>query len=766
MKDIKEYLEKQLILSQELNTILKELNMLEEKQKEFQYEDTKDLRQELDILNRDNINSIDDRISLMKKKLDVILSNPDVKNNSSVFYPAYNLYKRLNKLSSELNSIEKNVDKCYKKYDELMGSHYVNNIQSSDINNGLGKTDNSQNSHLNDTLTRTQVNVPQENTSNNEYFHNNPIRKTSKYEDDPDKKFEFKVGTNILGIVGAILILISLITFGKYVYTNYMSNLAKGVSLLLISTAILASSQFIFKKKLPKFALGICALGIGCLYASIIINYLVLDVFTSTIAIVLTVVVTGVSINLSCKDNSNIIRIIGFAGAYMCLFPMHFLYGITSYITIAILIIINIANVFFPIKNKIFLLYSSIINVIFCELLVATRFLEKPALLTFLLVTLIINNLMYMKFLKEDDDSVYCVAGLLSSLSLIVLVLSKGNIIFRGICLLISAGSYLITKNKLRMVHFINFEFTLIFLMIIYKNDLESLFSVFYIALMATTMAYMMKNNKNKFLQAYFIGLVSFGLMLFAFSDMPDLILFGIAFPAMIWFLSDEYKNNMALIIFKHSYLAAIAFIIIFMQRPFSVQTNVLLSCVLCIIYILVTNFVPKLKHDHIESSNFALIISGLFLCTIIGLDDPILCLISLVIGSVFIIMLTSEKFINIKDLLNHKIIVYSLYSTYGICALFVTCGVKETWSNILLSIFLMIAAFINVWAGFKFRAIEVRRYGLILSLIVCAKLLIIDFYSFEFLMKSVLFLVVGVIALSISYVYSKLEHEFKDKDN
>ena len=133
MKDIKEYLEKQLILSQELNTILKELNMLEEKQKEFQYEDTKDLRQELDILNRDNINSIDDRISLMKKKLDVILSNPDVKNNSSVFYPAYNLYKRLNKLSSELNSIEKNVDKCYKKYDELKEFHYVNNIQSSDI---------------------------------------------------------------------------------------------------------------------------------------------------------------------------------------------------------------------------------------------------------------------------------------------------------------------------------------------------------------------------------------------------------------------------------------------------------------------------------------------------------------------------------------------------------------------------------------------------------------------------------------------------------
>lgn len=803
MKDIKEYLERQLILSNELNTILKELNTLEEKKKECNYEETEKLKQNLDNPNRNNIDSIDDRISSMKRKLDIILSNPEIKKNSSVFYPAYNLYKRLNSLSSELNSIEKNVDKCYKNYNRLTGSSY-DNIKSSNINNTLARTENisispevkktdfsedKNDDNLNENVSEpqnnrkaaghndlkadftTEIHIPQEkisnqeNISNNEYFHNNSITKASRHEDNHDKKFEFKIGTNILNIIGAVLILISLITFGKYVYTNYMSNLFKGIFLFAISIAILLSSEFIFKKKLPKFASGICALGIGCLYSSIIINYLVLYLINSTIALVLTVAVAGVSMHISCRDNSNIVRIIGLVGAYMCLMPMHFLYGITSYITITILIIINIANMFFPIKNRIFLIYSSIINVVFCEVLIISRFLEKPALFTFLTASLIINNLMYMKFIREKDDSRYYTACLLSSLLLILFNLYNSTIPFRLICLLISAVSYFITINKLKIVNFINFQFTMIFLMIIYRNDLDMLFSVLYIALMVTTMVYFMKNHDNKYLQTYFIGLVSFGLMIFAFSDMPDLLLYGIAFPAMIWFLSDKYKNNGALVTLKNAYLTAIAFIIIFMQRPFAIEIDVLLSCVLCIIYILVTNFVPKLKHDHIENSNLALIISGLFLCTVIGLDDPVICLISLVIGSVFIIMLTSERFISNKTLLDHKIIVYSIYSTYGVCALFATYGFRETWSNIILSIFLMIIAFINVWAGFKFKAIEVRRYGLILSLIVCAKLLIIDFYSFEFLMKSVLFLVVGVIALSISYVYSKLEHELKDKD-
>ena len=46
----------------------------------------------------------------MKSKLNAILSDPEVKKNGDLFYPAYNLNNRLIKLSSELNSLEKLED--------------------------------------------------------------------------------------------------------------------------------------------------------------------------------------------------------------------------------------------------------------------------------------------------------------------------------------------------------------------------------------------------------------------------------------------------------------------------------------------------------------------------------------------------------------------------------------------------------------------------------------------------------------------------------
>ena len=77
----------------------------------------------------------------------------------------------------------------------------------------------------------------------------------------------------------------------------------------------------------------------------------------------------------------------------------------------------------------------------------------------------------------------------------------------------------------------------------------------------------------------------------------------------------------------------------------------------------------------------------------------------------------------------------------------------------------LMTIAFANVWTGFKINILEVRKYGLILSLIVCSKLILVDFYLYNFVIKTGLFLI-GIVALAISYVYSKLEQELKLKEN
>lgn len=67
MKDIKEYLENQLKLSEELNTILKEIDLLDNKERELHYKENKELREKLDKANAENIKAAGDRITFLKK---------------------------------------------------------------------------------------------------------------------------------------------------------------------------------------------------------------------------------------------------------------------------------------------------------------------------------------------------------------------------------------------------------------------------------------------------------------------------------------------------------------------------------------------------------------------------------------------------------------------------------------------------------------------------------------------------------------------------
>ncbi len=81
MKDIKEYLENQLKLSEELNTILKEIDLLDNKERELHYKENKELREKLDKANAENIKAAGDRITFLKNKINDMLNNPDVKRN-------------------------------------------------------------------------------------------------------------------------------------------------------------------------------------------------------------------------------------------------------------------------------------------------------------------------------------------------------------------------------------------------------------------------------------------------------------------------------------------------------------------------------------------------------------------------------------------------------------------------------------------------------------------------------------------------------------
>ena len=78
--------------------------------------------------------------------------------------------------------------------------------------------------------------------------------------------------------------------------------------------------------------------------------------------------------------------------------------------------------------------------------------------------------------------------------------------------------------------------------------------------------------------------------------------------------------------------------------------------------------------------------------------------------------------------------------------------------SPVIISIFLMVIALGCVGIGFKIRSRVERICGLTMAAFVCLKLVLYDFREVEIMYRVLVFLVVGIIALLISFIYVRLE--------
>lgn len=85
---------------------------------------------------------------------------------------------------------------------------------------------------------------------------------------------------------------------------------------------------------------------------------------------------------------------------------------------------------------------------------------------------------------------------------------------------------------------------------------------------------------------------------------------------------------------------------------------------------------------------------------------------------------------------------------------------------NIMVSIILMSLALVCVALGFIFRQKGIRIYGLVLAILVCAKIGFYDFWSADSLIKTVMFFVVGILSLVIAGVYIVVEKKLSKQDN
>lgn len=232
-------------------------------------------------------------------KLDLILEKLDKNQpeNSKII---------LNEIDSILNKIEK-----YKK--ESIDPNFTQSLDNS-LNEALSiknqikmlsdKIEHNYNIYLDNKKLLNNNLILQKNIQNSEFTNIESVKKDKQKiqenilkQQNKKSKIEYRIGGELFGLLGAILILISIITLGKTLLPTFL----QGIALFLIPVITLLLGELCERKLSPKFSKISTAIGISSAYIAILINYLYMKNINSLMALILVIVITTGSLYISNK---------------------------------------------------------------------------------------------------------------------------------------------------------------------------------------------------------------------------------------------------------------------------------------------------------------------------------------------------------------------------------------------------------------------------------------------------------------------------------
>lgn len=580
---------------------------------------------------------------------------------------------------------------------------------------------------------------------------------------------EFTVGAVLLSILGGVFILIALVMLG----VNYMNGFIKGMCLYGIAASVLFVSEIFLYRRWNVLGSTLSAIGIGGLYLSTVINYLSLHNFPGWTAMLITAGITFFVILLSRKRDSAIYRILGLIACYLCFVPIGKGISDSEFLAVTgMILLINIMCAVFPIQK-----YSSAINILhmISNVLFAQLFIWRAAWcnvptvprMIFLFTSLTIMQLLFVIQVRgqkrgEGIQAAYCISAVLY-LSMFYFELDTYN----GAGLIGYYGSLL----GMLAICLITFLFLLK-----YKEK-------WYVYTLL---------NLNVMMIAKFIGtpqrvilwlVLLLAVKLFSLKKQPATLLKinDVLLTAVICMGAIAYRseiNSKEDLVCAALLLAGVLFSIAFIRYwqtffelalTYTVAIFVAISvppmlklpmfAAILLVGILLFNSVERWKGKNILLFN-ALALSGqivcfLFLARPVYRNAYITYLCMLIFGLATIVITFQDRYhMNFRS----KAMITAVFFTY--MALIVKIN-----PPVINSILLMLIALVSVAAGFAEKKKGVRIYGLVLSLLVCGKIVSYDFMGAPTLQKTLLFFVVGVIALMIAGIYIILEKRNEENE-
>lgn len=577
------------------------------------------------------------------------------------------------------------------------------------------------------------------------------------------KSVEFKIGIHVFSLIGALFILAAFVTFGFY----FLKGAFQGICIYVAAFALVLFSELFLRRKMQKFAGVITGIGIGCLYAANIVNYLVLHFVNGIIAVLLTLLIAAATIWLSRKRDSVVIRLIGLIGCYVCLYPIHgFETELSFFVLTIILFIVNVAGVLFPNQSRAaaILAVHAALNVIFTGALLIIAGLDHVQ--ATYLAALLLSSFIFMEIMafvnrkREKDNEIFTITCIGSGFLLFMMFLLETvtgeqlvGLIMAAVTAAVSMLFFLLwekeDERKWAQVYFAAGLFLLIGAFS--DHPIEQTITVGVIFLIARI------GNRQKQLialeaiAAVAVGLTGIGLSgsVYAYILAALLVLLSFrinklhvfheivttASVLMIWFLKCEWHR-----LYNWG-----------MDGKWFYPVAVLLLMLLFLLF----HHLPGLRDKKQEVYNIvSLCFIGIF-CLLPLFEGHLWTRIAIMAAGTLAAFLLLRKRYGLYWKGNTLLWAgfFSLYSITG-----------NFGSPVVSSILIMAAAFFLVGIGFRHKEKMERITGLVLAALVCLKLVLYDFREAELLYRMIVFLIVGVMALGISFLYMFLEKKMAQK--
>ena len=582
---------------------------------------------------------------------------------------------------------------------------------------------------------------------------------------------EYLIATIALSVVGGIFILTALVLLGMY----FMNGWIKGISLYVVSLGVVLVAELLIRRKLPKLAQIFSAIGVAALYLSTMINTLSLHNFGILPAAVIIAVITVGTVFLSSKRDSLIHRLLGIAACWLCAYP---LFGTSVFsepevlLVLALILVLSALSICVPVhkyhaaSQLIQLISTTILFPITVSCVIGTQ--KMPAWVTaaafgvfFLIAHLILviqgnyaarerqaghavneNGLLaiYIAFLlvsgittgtamnnywgrSESDAYIGIIA--LTAMAFVIAVLS-------GIAMRT-------TRKKWLPCYFFSFVSVCAFSVI--DNDWPVLICLT-VLLLATKVLTRFAEGGLKALDAIFTTVYCI-LLLANGKEVPYvyLLLAGTILSMFLVYGWTTYQE--ILLTFSLGFFAAINLMSMIKLPAFSG---------ILFVSILLFNNVKYMRGKNILVFNIFVLVGQIG--ALIGLANPVyrnsyltyLCMFVFVLA--YLVLTLQERYYR---KFKHRELIIVIFLTY--MALIVKTNVP-----VVNSILIMLIALVSVTLGFLKKDKPVRIYGLVLSLCTCGKITLYDYWGAPVLQKTILFFIVGVIALVIAGIYIVLE--------